>query len=109
MKPRIFHGWGQVAQHTGQDDQIFFALRSRQAVERGGERLPAEIAIVSPLDGKTTSSQRLALELLEKACQNQNMEVRWFAYGTMRMENDGVYRMFVEHLDHVYLHRIRQI
>jgi hypothetical protein len=91
---------------TENGGQHGYVIRSKQSIEQGGEHRPVEIIIASPGSGQATGSQQLVLERLEQA--SQNLEARWFAYGVMRRESDGFYRLIVEHLDHVYLHRLEK-
>lgn len=108
-KPRIFHGWGVVAGLPG--DNSGYMLKPAQWVEQGEgkdvKRFPVELVIQTESGVDPTASQRLVVKRLAEAASS-NQEVRWFAYGVMRQDDDGVYRMSVESLDHVYVHALRK-
>lgn len=110
-KPRIFHGWASVSCIRQTDDVAAFQLAPDTLVEhKQGEEVlcyPVEITFSVTHAGEPTGSQRSTLDRLDKAA-SEELEARWFAYGVMRLDGDGVYRMLVDNVDHLYLHALRE-
>ncbi|MEE9494439.1 MAG: hypothetical protein V3W04_13815 [Gammaproteobacteria bacterium] len=110
-KPRIFHGWGQVTcnRYTPNyaEYQIIPNTMIEHTINEKTQYYPVEITIRITLNDEPIGSQRLLIKQLEKAT-TQTLEVRWFAYGTISLCNDGVYRTHLSQTDHLYLHKLRK-
>jgi len=110
-KPRVFHGWASVSCVRQTDEAMEYQLVPDTLVEhkqaRAVRHYPVEVTFRVTHAGEPTGSQRSTLNRLDKAA-NEALEVRWFAYGVMRLQDDGVYRMLVDNVDHLYLHALRE-
>lgn len=109
-KPRIFHGWASVTccRGTGRDGEYVLTPNAMVEHTEGEDvqQYPVEISIRVNAD-EPVGSQRYTLERLDKAA-SKGLEARWFAYGVLHLQDDGVYRMTVDEVDHLYLHRLEK-
>jgi hypothetical protein len=110
-KPCIFHGWASVicASHAREHTEYLLVPDTLVEHKQGEDVLhyPVEIMISTTYVGEPTGSRRHTLGRLDKAA-NKGLKVRWFAYGVMSLQEEGVYRIIVENIDHLYLHRLRK-
>lgn len=89
-------------------DGVIYTLQSNQWIELdgGATKHPVEVIIPTQSMNATPHSQQIVLKQLETAATG--LEARWFAYGIMSLRSDVCYRLIVENLDHLYVHRLRK-
>ena len=111
-KPRIFHGSATVGRVSQSHMSAAYVLTPDTPVEHRQDdqvmRYPVEVLFRSVYAGEPTGSQRHTLERLDRAA-DAGLVARWFAYGVLHLQDDeGVYRMTVDEVDHLYLHRLEK-
>jgi hypothetical protein len=110
-KPRIFHGWASISCASRIERSAEYLLTPHAMVEHTqGEdvaQYPVEIRIRVASTDEPMGSQLQTLKKLDRAVR-ENQDVRWFAYGIMRLHDDDVYRMTTENVDHLYLHTLKK-